>query len=338
MDISFIIPIYNTAEEKLKRCFDSINKIKDLEYEALLVDDGSDSFVGKFCLEYANKHPKFHYYYQKNAGVSAARNFGIDMALGRYIAFVDSDDYILPKVYSKALILEEFDMMVFDIEYDMGEGKSRYYEVIPNKKSGVYSGKVLLEALIKGRVVGSPWAKIYRRNLLINKKIRFDVEIQNAEDIDFIIQILLVIKFFVYKKEATYRYAYSKSTTLERIRRNPQKAIHSAKMEYIKKDIIIKKFRKENDLCKNYLNYITKRVIKVLIRIAGEVEINKGMDDNLKKQILDILKRMDRKGLSFGDKARYWMLMDSHWRMIRVYHKLWYIWMNFKYKYLGKFW
>lgn len=338
MDISFIIPIYNTAEEKLKRCFDSINKIKNLEYEVLLVDDGSDSFVGEFCLKYVNNHSKFHYYYQNNAGVSAARNFGIDMASGRYIAFVDSDDYILPEAYSKVLILEEFDMMVFDIEYDMGEGKSRYSTVISNKESGVYNGKVLLEELIKSSTVKGPWAKIYRKKLLIDKKIKFDLEMQNAEDADFIIQILLVIKSFVYKKEASYRYAFSQSTTLERIRRNPQKAIRSAKLEYIKKDIVIKKFRMENDLCKNYLNYITKRVIKVLIRIAGELEMNNGLDDDLKKQIWDILKRMDRKGLSFGDDVRYRMLADGHWKMIRIYHRMWYIWVGFKYKYLGKFW
>ena len=93
--ISFIIPAYNSANI-IKRTIDSIlNQKNDLEYEIIIVDDGStDDLYNKIFKYYFNKKEKVKYYYKENGGVSEARNYGITKASGDYIIFVDNDDYI----------------------------------------------------------------------------------------------------------------------------------------------------------------------------------------------------------------------------------------------------
>ena len=94
--ISVIVPIYNT-KPYLQECLDSIlaQDIK-VPYEVLLIDDGSTDGGAEICDAYAAKDERVRVFHQENQGLSAARNTGIDAARGRYYAFVDSDDVVLP--------------------------------------------------------------------------------------------------------------------------------------------------------------------------------------------------------------------------------------------------
>lgn len=92
--ISVIVPVYNT-EKYLRRCIDSILAQTFTDFELLLVDDGSKDNSGAICDEYAKKDPRVRVFHKENGGVSSARNLGLDEAKGEWIAFVDSDDYIL---------------------------------------------------------------------------------------------------------------------------------------------------------------------------------------------------------------------------------------------------
>lgn len=91
--VSIIVPVYN-VERYLRECLDSIAQLKAFSWEAILIDDGSTDSSGAICDEYAKREPKFRVIHQKNAGVSAARNAGLDAAKGEWIWFVDSDDSI----------------------------------------------------------------------------------------------------------------------------------------------------------------------------------------------------------------------------------------------------
>ena len=92
--ISIIVPIYN-VEEYLPKCIDSILNQTYKELEVILVDDGSPDSCGKICDRYAKKDERVKVIHQKNGGLSAARNSGLDCANGEYIGFVDSDDLSL---------------------------------------------------------------------------------------------------------------------------------------------------------------------------------------------------------------------------------------------------
>ena len=96
--ISVIVPVYK-VEPYLRRCVDSILAQTYTDFELILVDDGSPDNCGAICDEYAEKDSRVRVIHQENRGVSAARNLGVREALGKYIAFVDSDDAIHPQMY-----------------------------------------------------------------------------------------------------------------------------------------------------------------------------------------------------------------------------------------------
>ena len=91
--VSIILPIYN-VEKYLPQCLDSIQAQTHTNWEAILVDDGSKDASGSICDSYAAHDPRFRVIHQDNAGAANAKNTGLDMACGDYVAFVDSDDYV----------------------------------------------------------------------------------------------------------------------------------------------------------------------------------------------------------------------------------------------------
>ena len=113
--ISIIVPVYN-VEKYLRECLDSISQLKAFSWEAILVDDGSTDASGQICDEYATQDSRFRVIHQKNAGVSAARNAGLDAAKGDWIWFVDSDDSINPDFeISNPEVLDDADYVLFDM-------------------------------------------------------------------------------------------------------------------------------------------------------------------------------------------------------------------------------
>lgn len=113
--VSIIVPVYN-VERYLRECLDSIAQLKAFSWEAILIDDGSTDSSGAICDEYAKREPKFRVIHQKNAGVSAARNAGLDAAEGEWIWFVDSDDSINPDFEIANMdALDSADYVLFDM-------------------------------------------------------------------------------------------------------------------------------------------------------------------------------------------------------------------------------
>lgn len=102
VEVSVIIPIYN-AEDYLQKCVDSVIKQTEKNIEIILVDDGSKDNSLRICQQYSKVDKRVRVIHQENAGVSAARNEGIKQARGKYIGFVDSDDWIEPDMFERLL-------------------------------------------------------------------------------------------------------------------------------------------------------------------------------------------------------------------------------------------
>ena len=102
LKISVIVPVYN-AETFLNKCIDSIRKQSYEALEIILINDGSLDGSGMICESYKKLDSRVKVIHQKNAGVSAARNAGLDIARGDFVTFVDSDDYIQPDMYQKMI-------------------------------------------------------------------------------------------------------------------------------------------------------------------------------------------------------------------------------------------
>lgn len=122
--LSVIVPVYN-VEEYLSRCIDSILSQTFTDFELILVDDGSQDRSGEICDEYAQKDSRVKVVHKTNGGQSSARNRGLDLAQGTYIAFVDSDDYISRNCYEdnmKILLNDKtIDILEFPIYYEKGQ-------------------------------------------------------------------------------------------------------------------------------------------------------------------------------------------------------------------------
>ena len=112
--ISIIIPVYK-VEKYLSRCLDAVLRQTVNDIEAILIDDGSPDASGRICNEYAQKDPRIKVIHQENAGASAARNSGLDIAAGDYIGFVDSDDCFVPNMFE--LLLRHMEMSGAEIAF-----------------------------------------------------------------------------------------------------------------------------------------------------------------------------------------------------------------------------
>ena len=109
--ISVIVPVYNT-EKYLDECIQSILNQSFTNFELLLIDDGSTDRSGAICDQYAAKDERVRVFHKENGGVSSARNVGLDEAKGEWIAFVDSDDYLLSNALDLITDLENEDFVI----------------------------------------------------------------------------------------------------------------------------------------------------------------------------------------------------------------------------------
>ena len=185
--VSIIIPVYN-AEKTLKRCVDSIIRQTYSDWELLLVDDGSRDTSARMCDEYALKDTRIKSFHQRNQGVSAARNLGLDQARGKWILFVDSDDYLLDNTlhlgpqYSEDLIV--FLFKTLDSQGHLNEWRSVPPVVCSNRNMMV---DYLLSNIHYG-IFRTPWTKFFKKDLI--GKLRFDERIKIGEDLLFVNQYL----------------------------------------------------------------------------------------------------------------------------------------------------
>ena len=168
-----IIPVYN-VEKYLRRCLDSVIAQTYQNLEIICVDDGSVDESGKICDQYAVRDARIKVIHQENQGLSAARNRGLDAAEGEYIAFVDSDDYILEDMYKKMLDMllnYNVDLCVCQWQYEFSDGrqvvkKKNIDPTIYGRKTSLEFARFLYRSNYENGVVVAAWNKLYRRALL----------------------------------------------------------------------------------------------------------------------------------------------------------------------------
>ncbi|WP_051656616.1 glycosyltransferase family 2 protein [Butyrivibrio sp. AE3004] len=182
--ISIIIPIYN-REEYLHKCILSVLNQKNVDMEIILIDDGSTDASGAIIDDYARNNPNVVAIHQKNKGLSAARNAGLDICRGEYIFFLDSDDSIADNALSSLLVkMKEMNVDIcignYSKFYDNGELEST--NLIPNNLQNKIVHPVDVLSMmydIESYLWEIIWGKLYKRDIFQN--IRFP-EGRNYED------------------------------------------------------------------------------------------------------------------------------------------------------------
>lgn len=212
MRFSVIIPAYNCA----KTIEDTVNSIFAsglTDFEILIVDDGSNDGTDKVCDALSEKHEYIRCIHQENAGVSAARNRGIEESTGEYILFFDSDDSVDKNAFCHAVeIIEEVspDMLIFGESFDYYHNGKMY-----RRDELCYPEEVCLDAeqwsekleeLFDCNALSPVWNKFIKREILINNNIRFDGEVFEMEDFLFSIKCLKHCEKVYVLPEVIYRY------------------------------------------------------------------------------------------------------------------------------------
>ena len=179
-DISIVVPIYN-AEKYIEKCIDSLVNQSKKELEFILINDGSTDETEKLIKAYKDKRIK--YFKNKNQGIGKTRNFGIEKSTGKYILFLDSDDYLdlnTCEILYKAAEKENSDLVICDF-YKVYETNKIEEIKLPSFKPTTLKKKpnLLLDINL------APWNKLYKSELIKNNKIAF-VENLKYEDAPFV--------------------------------------------------------------------------------------------------------------------------------------------------------
>ncbi len=212
--LSVIVPIYN-SEPYLHRCIDSILGQTFREFELILVDDGSSDGSGKICDGYVRQDKRVKVYHTENRGLVAARKIGLDHAQGKYIGFVDADDYIEPCM---------FDALLMNIvQYGADFVHTGYVEEHPDKSKQIYGfreglfdlplyedrEKFLLNYVLyaeEEKINNCIWSKLFRKELIMKCYSQLPEEQQFGEDLLCLCLCILESKRILLLKNALYHY------------------------------------------------------------------------------------------------------------------------------------
>ena len=222
--VSIIVPVYN-VEKYLEHCINSLINQTYEKIEILLINDGSKDNSGKICDEYKKKDKRIKVFHKENEGLGLTRNFGIERAKGKYIVFVDSDDYLSTTAIETLMnYSKKYDTVIGGYTKVTNEGKELFVEKY--QKEEFTNENVLNKLLprllgslpnIKDSIFTTVCARLYSAKIINDHNIRFKSEREmQSEDLGF------QFDYFRYSKHACvidaniyyYRYNPSSLTTI----------------------------------------------------------------------------------------------------------------------------
>ena len=222
MNISVIIPAFN-AEKYIDKCLDYLlNQDYKLNYEIIIVDDGSKDETLKILKKYEKKHPNIKVISQKNSGQAVARNRAIDLAKGKYLMFVDIDDFVDKTILSKMFSVidkENADLVYCDYYEYYGDDKlilKENYFTDDSKKNGILANF-------------APWGKLYRTEFLKKSGLRF-LEGKLFEDIAIVPVLAALSNKSIRLAEPLYYYNCSNVSSI-------RKKTYNKKLEDVPEEI-----------------------------------------------------------------------------------------------------
>ncbi len=226
--ISIIIPIYN-GEKYIDRCLKKIEEQSYKYYEVIIIDDGSKDNTKNICSYYLKRNDKIHYFYKENSGVSDSRNLGIDKAKGKWITFIDCDDYISKKYLSELVnkIKKDTDFVCSNyynvkgteisecpIKINDNLTKDNFIDMILNDKYVAKNKELLYKA---SRNV---WGKLYKKDILIKNNIRFKKNIKLFEDGIFQLEYLKYVNKIDITSESIYYYLLNEGSATHKYQKD----------------------------------------------------------------------------------------------------------------------
>ncbi len=247
MLFSVHIPIYN-CEKYLHKCVDSILEQSFTDFELILIDDGSTDSSGSICDEYAEKDSRIKAFHQENCGLVATRRKACTLSSGKYILFVDADDFILPGLFERLYDVcktHEPEMIAFDYETFGTESDVRNKNGFPE---GLYEGKKLSKvhrSLIYdnhkrsfnyGGVLYNLWCKAIRRDFWNEYFPQIPKEITKGEDLAAIVVLVSAAKSLYFMGFCGYKYRLTPGSMMNTFKETETKN-HKMVYDFITREV-----------------------------------------------------------------------------------------------------
>ena len=281
--LSIIIPVFN-AENTLKRCLDSVLQQKDDELEIVVINDGSKDLSDEIMQEYKLSYPEIISYYKKqNTGVADTRNYGIAKAKGKYIMFLDSDDYIDIDLYSiiKQYIEKNIELIKFKLQR-VDENNNIIEKVtgpIFEKTTGEEGFKYLYASDV---LLDSPCVYVMKKDIFIRNKLLFNVGTEH-EDFGLIPFVIVLARSMISIDFYGYQYVQSNgSITRNNDYNKTKKKAYDALKQYDEALIKIEKY----NINKNTADYLKIYYTNAILLKTETLE-----DKDQKQYINEIKKR-----------------------------------------------
>ena len=317
--VSIVVPIYN-VEKYLDKCIKSIIEQTYSKIEIILVDDGSPDQCGQICDEYAKKDERIKVLHKKNGGLSDARNAGVRLATGKYLIFVDSDDYVARDLVEKTVSLAEenqCDIVLYDYYYVESDGMEIRSTVVPeNKVISLNKEPLLLLAAT------SACAKLFRREFYIKSNCPFPQGIY-FEDLATTSIFFMKAERVYYLKEPLYYYVNRENSIMTG--KNFEKSSHDkiVALEHVlsayKECGLYEKYQEELE----YLVFANEyfEPSKVLALAGEDGEYLERYRKYLYETIPGIHNNKYVKQMSKKDKLHLWILDHKQYWMMRMLSK-----------------
>lgn len=261
--VSVIVPVYN-VEQYLEQCLDSIINQSLKGVEIIVIDDGSTDNSKNIILKYAKKYSNIIVIYQSNKGLSVARNNALKKASGKYIFYVDSDDFLelncLEKLYKKAENTEA-DIVIYAHKEIYSNGKQVAINLDVNQFKE-YSGKQVANMVLRCDFLGVVWNKLFKRENLIRNQLYFEENRYVQDWYPVFIEIFKSSKI-CFLNEALYNYRIrNESITSKKTKKNIDDYYYAANniVKYARRnnlsydDILIFKINAFNNIINRYYN------------------------------------------------------------------------------------
>lgn len=217
MDVSIVVPVYNSEAflTRLAKSLTGQTGCEEIEYEILLVNDGSTDRSLEICRDLAEKHKKIQVFTQENKGPSAARNLGIANAKGKYLLFSDADDYLEPDSVSILVRLaeqEQADLVIFGLYDEVWDGEKKVSSEAHHGPQKSYSSQeeflTDFYLLLENNLLYSQCTKLYRREIVDRGAVRFDESLSMGEDISFNLDLFPFVRRAAITERCLYHYVH----------------------------------------------------------------------------------------------------------------------------------
>lgn len=288
--VSIIITVYN-VQEYVEQCLESLINQTYSQIEMIVVDDGSSDESLDICYNLAKKDSRINVITQENSGVSAARNRGIEFAQGKYMLFVDADDYVKEN-YVECLVnaLEESPSAQIAV---CGYNRIKQGQIT---NAYVIDHEMNIEELYRrifaeNTILSGCWNKIFITEVVKNNKLQFDTSLHVGEDMLFVAKYLILVdNHYTYIPIALYYYRYNSKSALKSVQFNMKKATC---LDAVRK---LQELCYKNGLADTYIDYcFSYRVVRSSLWLLYQMIISKCYDRKSGRNIQNNIRHNFRK-------------------------------------------